>query len=359
MSSHVRVGGEKVRAFLLSKVGENPRTIAAVAAAHFGITRQAVNKHLLRLRVQGTLTREGSRRAPLYRLAELSVVSHRFPIDLGLAEDAIWSNHIRPALGELPANVLRIWEHAVTEMLNNAIDHSAGEWVMLEVRKTAVDTRVIINDNGIGIFRKIQQELGLLDERHAIFELAKGKLTTDPRNHSGEGIFFTSRMCDAYVILSGGLSFNHARDDENDWLTEPQQPHNGTAVAMTISNHTSRTPKKVFDEFSSGENYDFTKTIVPVNLARFGEDDGLVSRSQAKRLLARVEQFKWVVFDFAGVQSIGQAFADQIYRVFATEHPDIRLTTVHASDEVRQMVSRALSRENLSNDDDVKLSTDS
>jgi len=38
--------------------------------------------------------------------------------------------------------------------------------------------------------------------------LAKGKLTTDPKRHSGEGIFFSSRMFDEFDILSGGV-FSH------------------------------------------------------------------------------------------------------------------------------------------------------
>ena len=57
----------------------------------------------------------------------------------------------------------------------------------------------------MGIFKKIQKALDLLDERHAILELAKGKLTTDPKHHTGEGIFFTSRMFDEFTILSGGV----------------------------------------------------------------------------------------------------------------------------------------------------------
>jgi hypothetical protein len=53
-----------------------------------------------------------------------------------------------------------------------------------------------------------------------------------------------------------------------------------------------------------------------VRLAKYGNDQ-LISRSQAKRLLARIELFKIVLFDFSGVETIGQAFADEIFRVFA------------------------------------------
>ena len=71
----------------------------------------------------------------------------------------------------------------------------------------------------------------------------------------------------------------------------------------------------------------------------FGE--GFVSRSQAKRVLARLPRFKEVLLDFEGVEAIGPAFADQIFRVFAAEHGDVHLSPVRANEQVKQMVDRA------------------
>src|SRR5690606_26811797 len=107
-------------------------------------------------------------------------------------------------------------------------------------------------------------------------------------------------------------------------------------------NHTARTSRKIFDQYSSGDDYGFNKTVVPVDLARYG-DEQLVSRSQAKRLLARIEVFKVVIFDFANVQIIGQAFADEIFRVFKNTHPNISLSWIHANSEINRMITRAQS----------------
>jgi hypothetical protein len=97
----------------------------------------------------------------------------------------------------------------------------------------------------------------------------------------------------------------------------------------------------VIDQFSSGpDEYSFARTIVPVRLARIGDED-LVSRSQAKRLLQRVERFRHVVLDFHSVGTIGQAFADEIFRVFANAHPEVELIPNHATPEVQQMIRRA------------------
>ena len=112
---------------------------------------------------------------------------------------------------------------------------------------------------------------------------------------------------------------------------------------MKLNNHSARTDKQIFDQFSSGEDYGFTKTVVPVRLAQYG-DDKLISRSQAKRLLVRVDRFKTVLFDFRAVETIGRAFADEIFRVFAQSHPNIELIPTNATPEVQQMVNAARSQ---------------
>ncbi len=301
MSSKVREKGEQVRSFILENVETHNSDIAALAASKFSITRQAVNKHLSRLRDQGVLTKEGSTRAPIYKLVPLSTNTFGYELAPTLQEDLVWSTEIKAAIEPLPDNVINIWHHGFTEMFNNAIDHSGGTAILVSINKTAISTEISISDDGVGIFKKIQSEFDLLDERHAIFELSKGKLTTDPKNHSGEGIFFTSRMFDKFSILSGGLYFSHERGKPADWLLERSKAHPGTSVFMQLNNHTARTTKKVFDEYTQGDDYAFDKTVVPVDLAKYGADE-LVSRSQAKRLLSRVELFKQVVFDFKSVE---------------------------------------------------------
>jgi hypothetical protein len=50
-----------------------------------------------------------------------------------------------------------------------------------------------------------------------------------------------------------------------------------------------------------------------------------------------------VIFDFAGVPTVGQAFADEIFRVFPQQHPEVKLVPIHADPEVQQMIDRAKS----------------
>jgi biotin operon repressor len=338
----VRARGEDVRRFVLEHVEKHPAGISRLTAQHFGITRQAVNKHLQRLTSEHALAETGQTRNRSYKLSPLSEWKGQYKITTELAEDLVWRNDIHAVLGQMPDNVLGIWHYGFTEMFNNAIDHSGGSEIYILIRKTAANTEMVLFDDGVGIFRKIQMEMNLLDERHAILELSKGKLTTDPDNHTGEGIFFTSRMFDSFDIISGGVYFSHKFGAAEDWIMERERFETGTAVWMKLNNHTARTTKRIFDQYSSGEDYGFNKTVVPVRLAQYGNDK-LISRSQAKRLLSRIELFKIVIFDFSGVDTIGQAFADEIFRVFAQQHPEIELLTIKTNSEVRRMIERAKS----------------
>ena len=161
----------------------------------------------------------------------------RYNIAEGLMEDRVWRTDILPLLETLPTNVIGLWEFSFSEMLNNAIDHSGGSVVDVTVSESEENTEILVKDNGIGIFKKIQQSMNLLDERHAVLELSKGKLTTDPTSHSGQGIFFTSRLVDSFHILSGEAAFTRDAATDEHWLFSLEQPTCGTAVFMKLNNH--------------------------------------------------------------------------------------------------------------------------
>lgn len=325
---------------MLDAIPGHPRDVIALTVNRFGLTRQAINVHMNALVKEGLVEAEGKTRQRIYRLAIIKRESISVPIK-GLEEDRLWRENVSGLVGDLPNNIYSIWHYGFTEMVNNVIDHSGGTTLTVTVGKTATTVNMIVRDDGIGIFRKIKTDLGLEDERHAILELSKGKLTTDPARHSGEGIFFASRMFDHFQILSGGVYFSHKVEEEEDWILEREIPKNGTAVIMSIGNGSPRTTREIFDKFSSrGDDYGFTRTVVPVRLARHGLEQ-LISRSQAKRLLARFDRFKVVILDFNGVDVIGQAFADEVFRVFPTSHPHVRLISVNANRDVKKLIRRA------------------
>lgn len=342
MTERIHARGSTVRQYILENVEKNPTGITTQTAKHFGISRQAAYRHLKNLIAEKALTPVGTTRNVSYKICPQFEWQAKIPIVPGLAEHEVWDQHIEPIVAQFPENVMAIWHYAFTEMFNNAIDHSGGAEIWFHITRTAVNTQLWIMDNGIGIFRKIQRALNLADERHAILELSKGKLTTSPENHTGQGIFFTSRLVDSFDIFSGGVCYSHELGDaEQDWIFERKQPSEyGTSIFLKLNNHTDKTCKKIFDKYSDKEDLGFVKTVVPVRLAQYG-NDMLISRSQAKRVLARIDLFKIVVFDFEGVPTIGQAFADEIFRVFANAHPEIQLAPIHTNSEVKRMIASA------------------
>jgi len=301
-----------------------------------GLSRQAVNKRVRALVDEGTIEAAGTTRARQYRWRPLL----RVRVLEDLSEDRIWRERIATALVDVSANVRDILAYGVTEMVNNVIDHSGATEMVVVLKSLPDEIEVQIEDDGEGFTQKLVRELGLEDPRHALLELTKGKLTTDPQKHTGEEIFFTSRMCDRFLIWSEDICLMRI-EGQGFLVTDAPSVRPGTTVRLVVRRDTTRTLREVFDRFAStADDYSFTRTAVSVDLARH-EGESLVSRSQGRRLLARGSQFKEIHLDFRGVDSIGPAFADEVFRVFQREHPEIKLSFENASDEVVRMIRKA------------------
>lgn len=328
-----------IRDALLVHVGAHPNDLVAFVASVFGMTAAAVHRHLSRLIKEGAIRRTGSRKYPRYQVALL--VNEEWLVDLrNLEEHVVWRERLRDHVARASTpQALTICEYAFTEMLNNAIDHSESQQALLELQISPVHIEMTVFDRGVGIFKKICAAFSLDDEHHAVLELAKGKLTTDPERHTGEGVFFTSRAMDTFLIMSKGLSLWHTISGR-DFLMDSTHDTNGTYVSMKIDTRSTRRLSDVFDAYADVEG-GFTKTIVPVALAKYG-DENLVSRSQAKRLLVRLERFREVILDFENVHTIGQGFADEVFRVFAKGHPQTTIRYANANAEIARMIAHVV-----------------
>jgi anti-sigma regulatory factor (Ser/Thr protein kinase) len=337
---------KEIHDFILENIQVHSTGIAALVSERFGISRQAANRHLQHLQEAGMVDASGNRRNKHYSLKPKQSKHYEFALGQHLQEHVVWLENIKPVVSSaVGKNTYNILNYGFSEILNNAIDHSEGTSVQVSVEIFPKTVKLIIQDDGVGIFNKIQNHFKLDDPRHALLELSKGKLTSDPEHHTGEGIFFTCRMFDSFFIWSHFLSF--LRHSNDDWLLEDRSSKfDGTLVGMEIARETDRTTTHIFEEYATEANeYGFTRTHVLVNLALY-EGEILISRSQAKRLLARVDRFKEVLLDFKGVTEIGPAFADEIFRVFAKAHPGINLPWINAGEFVERMINRATANGN-------------
>jgi hypothetical protein len=179
----------------------------------------------------------------------------------------------------------------------------------------------------------------LNSELEAIQDLLKGKTTTMPQAHSGEGIFFTSKMADLFILES--FDFLLRIDNEiNDLFVEPVKPaKRGTRVIFKIKLNSKRHATEIFKKYvSNPDTLAFDKTDVQIRLYTMGTIH--VSRSQARRVLNGLDKFKNIELDFDKVPTVGQGFADEIFRVFQNRHTDIKISAINTNEAVQFMIDR-------------------
>jgi hypothetical protein len=224
-------------------------------------------------------------------------------------------------------------------MLNNAIEHSRSKWIYV---KTYLEKPMIcfeVTDLGIGVYNNLMRKYKVGTELDAIQELLKGKRTTAPKKHSGEGIFFTEKISDIFE-LEGGKSILIIDNIRNDIAVKEIPKRKGTKVLFKINSRSRKSLTKLFNEYTD-EEYKFSKTKVLVKLYEKGVD--YVSRSQARRVLYGLEKFRTIILDFNRIKGVGQGFADEVFRVFRQEHPRIEIVPKNASKTVMFMINRASS----------------
>lgn len=275
------------------------------------------------------------------------IFEHSFPFQ---SEDYVWNNDIIGLIpNSYPQNAIINMNYVFTEIFNNAIEHSEGNKIKVGMYVNDFEIKFEIVDNGVGIFEKIKRKAGLEEKRYAILELAKGKFTTEPKSHTGEGIFFSSKIADEFFVASDGLMFAGDDKDADNILFDSKLIQLGTLVAFSIKKQTRKIVNKVFADFCDNpDSFGFEKTIVAVRLLEEGSDCPMItSRSQAKRLMARLDRFKTTMLDFSGIKTIGQGFADEIFRVFANSHKTSKIIPVNANKMITNMIEHVRQNDNL------------
>ena len=123
------------------------------------------------------------------------------------------------------------------------------------------------------------------------------------------------------------------------FFQEEKRINRGTRVIFTIARKSDRHLNKIFEKYQSRPgSYSFDKTEIHIRLFTMGTV--YVSRSQARRILVGLEKFKRIILDFDRVPNVGQAFADEIFRVFQNRHPKISIESINMNETVRFMIAR-------------------
>ena len=331
---------EKILALVKKKKGLSGVQLSEI----FGISRQAVNKHLKPLLQNGSLIKTGVTRGTVYKIATSGKKPSKsfkksFFLD-GLEEDTVFQQ-INLALNLtriISPRAYEIARYAFTEMLNNAIDHSQSEKCHVEVIVDEFNFQFRIRDYGMGIFFSIYDKYKLPDENSAVGELIKGKTTTMREKHTGEGIFFTSKVADKMFFRSHRVKL-YFDNHKNDIFIEDMKNIRGTDVFFSVKKRTRKKLEDIFSIFAPEEfDYKFEKTRAMVKL--FQRE--YISRSEARRLHHGLDKFKVIVLDFKGVKTIGQGFADELFRVFMQNYPEITLEIVHLKPSLQTIINHVV-----------------
>src|SRR3989338_2009573 len=275
-------------------------------AKQFKVSRQYISLLISELVVENKLIKLGSTRRAFYVLPEYAQAHQEiFPLryvktfkNEGLEEHKVL-NQIEetfPILKNFSENIRSIFIYAFSEILNNAIEHSKSVRVGVEVSVPNKTLSFIIQDSGIGVF--------LLDILE--YQLIEKNKTPDV------------------------------------FIKTVKKIKKGTRAMFKISVASERHLSEIFKKYTNlvGENdYGFDKTEIRVKLYTISGVH--ISRSQARRVLSGLEKFKIIVFDFDRVPTVGQAFADEVFRVFHHKYPNIKLETENMAEGVKFMVERA------------------
>lgn len=338
----------KTRDLILSKLKQKGELTTSDIVKLTGISRQTIAEHFQKLTHENKIVKIGSTHNAKYVLPSGKqkfknefVFIREYKIK-GLSEDKVF-NEISYAMNLkqlLSENCYKIVNYAFTEMLNNAIDHSRSKNVKVKLRCLNGEFGFEVIDHGIGVFESIRKKFKLKNHLEATEHLLKGKQTTDPKHHSGQGIFFTSKISDRFILESAKLRLAVDKGLQDTFLGDIKL-FKGTKVIFCIKQKTRKTLQDLFEEYQNSE-FEFDKTKLAVKITLSSKESEYVSRSEAKRLLFGLEKFKRIVLDFKGVKGIGQGFADEIFRVFKSNYPAIKIEPINMKKPLEFMVKRAL-----------------
>ncbi len=341
---------QKIRQLIEKRLGMKGEVRTADIVRQTGFSRTYVNRIFQDLQHEGKIRLVGKANRARYvsvapdrlrRALDSELTFGRILLNSGLREEEVFRQMERETgiLTYAPGNVIRIVEYAFTEMLNNAIEHSASRRIRVFARRSPAGISFSVIDAGVGIFKRIRSTRNLKSEQEAIQDLLKGKLTTDPERHSGEGIFFTSKAADHFEIGSSTKKIIFDNRVHDVFLRDIRK-RKGTLVNFWIDADSQRDLGAVFRRYTD-RGFAFDKTQVAVDLYKTGA--GFVSRSEARRILTGLEEFNTIILDFKNVETVGQGFADEIFRVWKSRHPDKIIEVKNAAENVRFMISHVQS----------------
>lgn len=340
----------EIKLYLLRKILEDDEFVVSKVADAFGISMTSVKRYIDSEISCNHICKDLDRKCKYNLVYKKAHFNYDLP-QLTESDDEIIYEDVFPLLN-INNNARKIWSYVLPEIFNNSIEHSFGNKVSVFIYTCFLNTKIIVVDDGIGVFKSIidyRKKNGIEDNdlRDAVLELYKGKFTTNPQNHSGEEIFFSSKMLDKLALVSDNTIFKTGFDGEykiiNSHLLSYAMKFSkkGTVAIMELENDTKRKSIDIFNEYSDVDE-GLIKTLVPVFEAC--RERNPIARSQARRITDRLNTFKEVELDFSNCEIMAQGFADELFRVYQDANPGVKLIPINMNKEVEFMYLHSIGK---------------
>ena len=330
---------EQIKQFILENLTVHQKDIIKASIRKFGLSRQAILKHMHTLISEDRVVAHGKTRDRFYELKPLVNFTKTIDVKDGLSASEILKNQLLPQLDSVALNIYEICEYSIRAVLVNALDHAQATKLNYKLYVSPSDVHFILSDNGIGIFEKLNQSLHLKDAQVAAVEIAKGHITTDPENHSGDELMTVIHLFDKVTIDASGICLTYL-NKQNEWKVSPSSQQKGTRIHLEIKSNSHRTCQEVFSQLFDQEK---NMVRIPVNLIR-GDGEQVNSRTQAQNLLHNIRDLTKIEFDFKNIDLIGPAFADELVRKTKEKNQIADIIWTNTTKIVDVLMSRAMNR---------------
>lgn len=185
---------EEIKKYIIRKIALDDAMVIEKTMDNFSISITSVKRYIQDALKNGIIMASGEKQCGYHLIEQVYCAEVDLCVN-SLEEDKLFKDCIAGHLGRCNDAARRIWQYACSEILNNAIEHSRGKKLYIEVRTNWLCSKVIILDDGVGVFQTLLEYMsgsGWNNPRieDALVELYKGKITSDATCHSGEGIFF-------------------------------------------------------------------------------------------------------------------------------------------------------------------------
>ena len=330
----------KIKQFILNNISFHQKDIIYTAINQFGISRQAVLKHMNALIDDNKVMAYGKTRDRRYKL--IPQVNYNKTILINsefILQDVVQENFLLH-LESLPKNIFQICEYSIEALVNNILEHSHASNLYVKLFLTYSDLNIIISDNGSGLLENIRSKLNLEIVELAALELAKGQITTDLLQNSGEALNTIFHLFDKVKVDSSGYGIVYVSNREQ-WDIKYSTQKQGTRVHLQINPNSNRTCDKIFQKlFNKKER----RIRIPISLLKEPNKNSLISKQQARNIFWNIDSITAIQFDFHNIDLIGPAFADELVRQSRSVNRDVIIEWVNHNNTIDLLMKRALER---------------